>query len=73
MVYVFCLGLTDTRLTEINFEQALKEAAELDERFAAKGQVVGPLHGIPISVKVRCRSVTLCASTTDNTPRIASM
>lgn len=39
-------------LTEINFEAAAEEAARLDAHLASTGQVTGPLHGIPISVKV---------------------
>jgi amidase len=40
-------------LTEINFEEALAEAERLDLHLEATGKVVGPLHGIPIAVKVR--------------------
>jgi amidase len=39
-------------LTEINFEAAVAEAARLDAHMESTGEVVGPLHGIPISVKV---------------------
>ena len=39
-------------LTEINFEEALAEAARLDKHMKETGKVVGPLHGIPFSVKV---------------------
>lgn len=38
-------------LTEICFEQALERAKELDETLESTGKTVGPLHGIPISVK----------------------
>ncbi|KAI1352444.1 amidase signature domain-containing protein [Xylaria sp. FL0043] len=38
-------------VTELLPERALKRAAELDDHLAATGQPVGPLHGIPISVK----------------------
>lgn len=38
--------------TEILAEDALKKAGELDAHFQKTGQLVGPLHGIPISVKV---------------------
>ncbi|KAJ1302589.1 hypothetical protein OPQ81_002906 [Rhizoctonia solani] len=38
-------------LTEIMFTQALVRAHELDDHFARTGQVVGPLHGVPISIK----------------------
>jgi Asp-tRNA(Asn)/Glu-tRNA(Gln) amidotransferase A subunit family amidase len=41
-----------SRLTEINFEAAVAQAARLDAHLESTGQVVGPLHGIPISVKV---------------------
>ncbi|KAI9164179.1 amidase signature domain-containing protein [Paramyrothecium foliicola] len=37
--------------TEIMFEEALLRAQELDNYFAKEGKVVGPLHGLPISVK----------------------
>lgn len=39
-------------LTEVNFEGALVEAARLDYRLEQTGQVIGLLHGVPISVKV---------------------
>jgi amidase len=39
-------------LTEINFEDALAEAERLDKHMKETGKVVGPLHGIPFSVKV---------------------
>ncbi|KAF8140227.1 general amidase [Boletus edulis] len=38
-------------LTEIFVERALARAAELDEAFKRTGKVVGPLHGLPISLK----------------------
>ncbi|KAJ8120996.1 hypothetical protein ONZ43_g2446 [Nemania bipapillata] len=38
-------------VTEILSERALQRAAELDDHLAATGQPVGPLHGLPISVK----------------------
>lgn len=37
-------------LTETFFEEAQKRAAELDER-RARGEPLGPLHGLPISLK----------------------
>lgn len=37
-------------LTEIFFEQAQERARHLDS-LRAKGEVVGPLHGLPISLK----------------------
>ncbi|KAI3330802.1 amidase signature domain-containing protein [Ustulina deusta] len=38
-------------VAELLPEQALKRAAELDDHLAATGQPIGPLHGVPISVK----------------------
>ncbi|KAH9951542.1 general amidase [Amylocystis lapponica] len=38
-------------LTEIFFDRALARATELDAHLKATGQTVGPLHGLPISLK----------------------
>lgn len=38
-------------LTEIFFDDALKRAKELDAILAKTGQTVGPLHGVPVSLK----------------------
>ncbi|KZV89606.1 general amidase [Exidia glandulosa HHB12029] len=38
-------------LTEIFIDRAVARAKELDEYLAKTGQVVGPLHGLPISLK----------------------
>lgn len=38
-------------LTEICFDDALKRAQELDRIFKDTGKVVGPLHGLPVSIK----------------------
>ncbi|KMP02148.1 hypothetical protein CIRG_09971 [Coccidioides immitis RMSCC 2394] len=38
-------------ITEVLFEDALKQAQELDKTFAETGRLQGPLHGIPISLK----------------------
>lgn len=38
--------------TEILAESALQKADELDAYYQETGQLAGPLHGIPISVKV---------------------
>ncbi|KAL1981829.1 hypothetical protein VTN96DRAFT_2125 [Rasamsonia emersonii] len=37
--------------TEIFFADALAQARELDEYLAREGRTVGPLHGLPVSVK----------------------
>ena len=37
--------------TEFLTDDALSRAAELDEHFRTTGKLIGPLHGIPISVK----------------------
>lgn len=38
-------------LTEIFFEDAIARAKELDDYLVREGKPIGPLHGIPISVK----------------------
>ncbi|TDZ13358.1 Acetamidase [Colletotrichum spinosum] len=38
-------------LSETCFDRALDAAARLDEHLARTGEVVGPLHGLPISLK----------------------
>ncbi|KAH7127298.1 putative fatty-acid amide hydrolase [Dactylonectria macrodidyma] len=38
-------------LTEVFFESGLKRARQLDKILASTGRVVGPLHGLPISLK----------------------
>ncbi|KAJ5628398.1 Amidase [Penicillium lividum] len=38
-------------LTEVVFEDALKQAKKLDEEFQATNKIKGPLHGIPFTVK----------------------
>jgi amidase len=38
-------------LTETLFEDALKQATELDAFFKEKGCLVGPLHGVPMTLK----------------------
>ncbi len=37
--------------TEMLFEEAMERAWELDRVLAETGRTVGPLHGLPISVK----------------------
>ncbi|KAI0094460.1 amidase [Irpex rosettiformis] len=38
-------------LTEIFFHEGLQRAAELDRYLEKTGHVVGPLHGVPVSIK----------------------
>lgn len=38
-------------LTEILFQEALERAAELDRYLEETGEVVGPMHGLPVSIK----------------------
>ncbi|CAE6481569.1 unnamed protein product [Rhizoctonia solani] len=38
-------------ISEVMFAQGLARAQELDDHMAETGKVVGPLHGVPISIK----------------------
>ena len=38
-------------LTEIFFDEALEQARQLDESYKSTGKPLGPLHGVPVSVK----------------------
>ncbi|KAJ1299396.1 hypothetical protein OPQ81_011133 [Rhizoctonia solani] len=38
-------------VTEVMFDQALARARELDAHLLETGKVVGPLHGVPVSIK----------------------
>lgn len=40
-------------LTEIMFLDAIEAAKRLDKKYQKTGKVVGPLHGIPMTFKVR--------------------
>ncbi|GAO50068.1 fatty-acid amide hydrolase [Saitoella complicata NRRL Y-17804] len=42
---------TTTCLTEIFFDRALSRAHDLDDHFRRTGKTMGPLHGLPISLK----------------------
>jgi amidase len=44
------LHQTDNML-EIGFDLALEDAAEADEYFRSTGELKGPLHGIPLTLK----------------------
>ncbi|KAJ2970009.1 hypothetical protein NUW54_g12832 [Trametes sanguinea] len=38
-------------LTEVFFDEGLRRAEELDRHLEETGEVVGPLHGVPVSIK----------------------
>ncbi|EXJ85682.1 hypothetical protein A1O1_06048 [Capronia coronata CBS 617.96] len=38
-------------LTEFFMERAIKQAKQLDEYLISNGETIGPLHGVPISIK----------------------
>lgn len=38
-------------MTEILFTEAIERARELDVYYKANGKVIGPLHGIPMTLK----------------------
>jgi amidase len=40
-----------TCCTEIFFEEAFATAKEMDDHLAKTGKTVGPLHGLPVSIK----------------------
>ncbi|KAH6649192.1 amidase [Truncatella angustata] len=46
--------MTDS-IAEIRFEEAIKEAKSQDAYFRANNKLVGPLHGIPVSLKDQLR------------------
>ncbi|KAI3537871.1 amidase [Colletotrichum filicis] len=44
-------SVTTSCLTEIFFDEGIKRARELDQHLERTGELVGPLHGLPISLK----------------------
>lgn len=44
-------------LMDIDFEGAMQRAKELDDHLSKEGKLVGPLHGLPVSFKVRVASL----------------
>lgn len=38
-------------LSEVCFDEAIARAKELDTVFRETGKLVGPLHGLPVSIK----------------------
>ena len=49
-------------LTEIFVERALERAKELDDILRETGKVVGPLHGLPISLKGALENYSFCVT-----------
>lgn len=49
-------------LTEICFDTALALARAQDASFKASGKIVGPLHGLPVSIKDHVSVAGLCAT-----------
>jgi Asp-tRNA(Asn)/Glu-tRNA(Gln) amidotransferase A subunit family amidase len=47
-------------LTEVMFDTARLRARLLDEEFVKTGQIVGPLHGVPMSCKDQCAYSSRC-------------
>lgn len=47
-------------LTEFFYEEGLKQAKELDELLDKGGKLKGPLHGVPIALKVCQQQRPLC-------------
>jgi Asp-tRNA(Asn)/Glu-tRNA(Gln) amidotransferase A subunit family amidase len=41
------------------FEPALLRATQLDEEFSRSRKLVGPLHGVPLSLKDQCKQSVL--------------
>lgn len=55
-VVLFLIHTAQTNcLTEIFIDRALERAAWLDEQLKSTGKVVGPLHGLPVSLKDQIR------------------
>lgn len=50
-------------LTESCLKEAFERAAELDQHLKETGQVVGPLHGLPVSIKDHIKVKGLDTST----------
>ncbi|GAA6007776.1 hypothetical protein JCM10207_004870 [Rhodosporidiobolus poonsookiae] len=60
-------------LTEIMYAHALKDAQDLDKEFEKTGQIVGPLHGVPVSLKdmVNVKGVDSTIGFTHSTNKLA--
>jgi Asp-tRNA(Asn)/Glu-tRNA(Gln) amidotransferase A subunit family amidase len=44
-------GIASLSLTEVLFAEALSHAKQLDEYLSKNGKPVGPLHGVPMTLK----------------------
>lgn len=56
VVALFLIRTVQTNcLTEIFVDRALERAAWLDEQLKSTGKIVGPLHGLPVSLKDQIR------------------
>jgi amidase len=51
-------------LMDIDFEGGIRRAKELDEYLASTGKVVGPLHGLPVSLKVMISHIMVISGLT---------
>lgn len=51
MVALSLISIQTNCLTEIFIDRALERAAWLDEQLKSTGKLVGPLHGLPVSLK----------------------
>lgn len=38
-------------MTEIFFDEALQQSTRLDEHYQSHGKLIGPLHGVPVTLK----------------------
>src|SRR6266404_1509544 len=50
------------------FEEAKEEARKLDAEFAKTGELKGPLHGVPMSLKDSCELVHPCGGMPTEAP-----
>jgi Asp-tRNA(Asn)/Glu-tRNA(Gln) amidotransferase A subunit family amidase len=56
-------------LTDYFVDEAVERATWLDEEMERRGGVVGPLHGVVISVKGECDATTTTTTTTSQARR----
>jgi Asp-tRNA(Asn)/Glu-tRNA(Gln) amidotransferase A subunit family amidase len=46
-------------LTDWFFEDGLRQAREIDEALAKGGKLKGPLHGVPVALKIQKQNIHL--------------